>query len=258
VTTREWFEANQRDMVAALERVRLALAYRAGAESAMPPVDGDKTRSTPFADGPALALGELQRVFGLSPFERDVVLLCAGVEMDGRFAPLIARRTATTRIDCRRSPSLSQCFARTLECVESGVTSARLANHRIERPRHHLGKSSGSTSGFSIFSPACPASTNVCTGWLRGLLRVRRTARARRSDSRTRGASRRGASSRPTAARELTVAEITGSDTEFRLAIAAAACAAIGAVGLLIRSADVPSQRQSGLRSRDSSRAKLC
>ena len=67
MTTREWFEANQRDMVAALERVRLALAYRAGAESVMPPIDGDEQRSTVFADGPALALGELQRVFGLSP-----------------------------------------------------------------------------------------------------------------------------------------------------------------------------------------------
>ena len=41
------------------------------------------------ADLPA-PLDALCGLFGLSPFERDVLLLCAGVELDGAFAALVA------------------------------------------------------------------------------------------------------------------------------------------------------------------------
>jgi hypothetical protein len=35
-------------------------------------------------------MDRLCRVFGISPFERDILLLCAGVELDARFGPLCA------------------------------------------------------------------------------------------------------------------------------------------------------------------------
>ena len=48
---------------------------------------GDAAAATPRA----AALDALRRSFGLSPFERDVLLLCAGVELDARVrAPLCA------------------------------------------------------------------------------------------------------------------------------------------------------------------------
>jgi hypothetical protein len=41
-----------------------------------------------LADGSAFA--GITQAFGLSPFERDVVLLCAGPELDSTFAELCA------------------------------------------------------------------------------------------------------------------------------------------------------------------------
>ena len=88
-----WLEANQRHLVGALGRVRATLE-RYGARSR--PVDG-----APVADaGPALpvavpgtppmTLDLLTTTFGLSAFERDVVLMCAGIELDGSLGSLYA------------------------------------------------------------------------------------------------------------------------------------------------------------------------
>ncbi len=89
-----WSDLNQRHLVAELDRVRRALErYAAGApasgpsraESAAPP----DPSATMDASGEAMQLPALEQVcqaFGLSPFERDVLLLCAGVELDAAFA----------------------------------------------------------------------------------------------------------------------------------------------------------------------------
>ena len=39
---------------------------------------------------PPSAIDRLTEIFALSPFERAVLLLCAGVELDGRFAEACA------------------------------------------------------------------------------------------------------------------------------------------------------------------------
>src|SRR5206468_5269866 len=44
----------------------------------------------PSGDGPPAALETLCATFGLSTFERSVLLLCAGIELDSAFAPLCA------------------------------------------------------------------------------------------------------------------------------------------------------------------------
>jgi hypothetical protein len=83
---RDWTEANQRDLMRALDRVRRLLEAHA-ARGAEPTARPDE----PAGDGPGpLALDALVRLFGLSPFERDVVLLCAGAELDARFAAAVA------------------------------------------------------------------------------------------------------------------------------------------------------------------------
>ena len=71
-----WLEANQRHLGRALDEVR-ALLQRQPFEAA----SGDET---------TFALDAVTRVFNLTSFERKVLLLCAGVELDSKFAALCA------------------------------------------------------------------------------------------------------------------------------------------------------------------------
>ena len=74
-----WWEANQRDLVGHLDRVRALLEGEPVREDSADPAVADER----------YALGRLATAFGLTPFERDIVVLCAGVELDGRFASLV-------------------------------------------------------------------------------------------------------------------------------------------------------------------------
>ena len=89
-TPLDWYTGNQQDLVRALERVRLLLVGRVEAGAA---VHADVPALAPPADEepdtPEFALAALVALFGLSSFERDVLLLCAGVELDWRFGPLV-------------------------------------------------------------------------------------------------------------------------------------------------------------------------
>jgi hypothetical protein len=73
-----WAEANQRSLMAAVARVRRALERRSA--------QGDDEAS----GTDAAALDTVVATFGLSPFERDVLVLCAGVELDASFAACCA------------------------------------------------------------------------------------------------------------------------------------------------------------------------
>ncbi len=78
-----WLEANQQDLMEQIRRVADLLRRHAGLEpSTEEPVP-------PPADRPT-ALEALCAAFHLSDFERDVVLLCAGMELDSRFPELCA------------------------------------------------------------------------------------------------------------------------------------------------------------------------
>ena len=71
-----WAEANQAYLVAEFARLRMQ-------------VDGGSHISdsdSSFAGEPAPAIDRLVEVFGLTAFERDLLLLCAGVEMDSALA----------------------------------------------------------------------------------------------------------------------------------------------------------------------------
>lgn len=74
-------------LTVALEAVRMALAQQAGQKDsktespALPAID------FPY---PPKAIGRMFELFGLSEFERDVLLLCAGVEFDSEFTGLCA------------------------------------------------------------------------------------------------------------------------------------------------------------------------
>jgi ATP-dependent 26S proteasome regulatory subunit len=98
-TPPRWDDANQRYLLAALALVRHALKEQSARlrsqeksgeshEQLQKEVD-EATASLP---APA-ALARLRAVFRLSPFERDLLLLCAGIELDSGFRLLCAQAT---------------------------------------------------------------------------------------------------------------------------------------------------------------------
>jgi hypothetical protein len=90
-----WHEANQAYLVHALQTVRGALERRAGGaqDAEISAVDTNVSA----AIDPAPALERLCAAFGLSRFERDILLLCAGVELDAAFAQAVAAAQADPR-----------------------------------------------------------------------------------------------------------------------------------------------------------------
>ncbi len=95
----DWPTANQCDITEALSRVRQLLVRHAARINANA-TDSDAVNGpteaifsqapTTYSGETPFALQTLCQLFGLSGFERDILLVCAGIEMDARFAPLCA------------------------------------------------------------------------------------------------------------------------------------------------------------------------
>ncbi|MCP3959031.1 MAG: ATP-binding protein [bacterium] len=95
-TTGRWYQANQRYLMAQIARVRGDLErHVARSETA----DGDpgddelaRELEAAAADLPSpAALENLCSTFGLTDYDRDMLLLCAGMELEGGFGALCAR-----------------------------------------------------------------------------------------------------------------------------------------------------------------------
>ena len=84
----DWTGANQRALAAELAALRARLARHAGGEAdpSASPAGASVPPPDPPPGAPPFALDALAQAFGLSPFERAVLLLCAGVELDGALA----------------------------------------------------------------------------------------------------------------------------------------------------------------------------
>lgn len=89
-TVVDWPEANQRYLIAMLAVVRLALEHHAGEEPQNLDALEQELREAEAALPAPSALDSLCAIFGLSSFERDVLLLVAGPELDAGFASLCA------------------------------------------------------------------------------------------------------------------------------------------------------------------------
>jgi ATP-dependent 26S proteasome regulatory subunit len=88
--TMSWDEVNQVYLMRELDRVRAALEQR-GDQADAPRLDDEAGAMAGVEDiNPPPAIERLCRAFGLSRFEREILLLCAGVELDASFARLIA------------------------------------------------------------------------------------------------------------------------------------------------------------------------
>jgi hypothetical protein len=77
-----WMEANRRYLMAEVGRVRAALENRT--------TGADLVRTSKVAAVPEPALDRLCAIFQLSEFERNVLLSCAAMELDSRFAAACA------------------------------------------------------------------------------------------------------------------------------------------------------------------------
>ena len=85
-----WVEANQRWLAAQLDCLRLRLQRADDEPLAAARAELEQARAALPAPG---ALDRLTELFALSPFERELLLLCAGVEMDARIAAACAETT---------------------------------------------------------------------------------------------------------------------------------------------------------------------
>ena len=106
-----WLEANQRHLNAALAVVRERLeAYvrRLDEDADAGGAPSPPTGATDLPGDESAALETLCHTFGLTPFERDILLLCAGVELDARLAALCAQAHGDAR---RVYPTLGLALA---------------------------------------------------------------------------------------------------------------------------------------------------
>lgn len=83
-----WAESNQRHLAAELARLRGLLETRAGQQVASVNVENPAELAAQMSAPPALDV--VCNLFKLSSFERGLLLLCAGMELDSRFAGLCA------------------------------------------------------------------------------------------------------------------------------------------------------------------------
>ncbi|HWM24566.1 MAG TPA: ATP-binding protein [Chthoniobacterales bacterium] len=86
----DWLTANQRYLMAAVGLVQAQLAVRFEHEDRLADARQKLTAAEAELEAPG-ALETLCRSFGLSDFERDVLVLCAGIELDGAFGETISK-----------------------------------------------------------------------------------------------------------------------------------------------------------------------
>ncbi len=103
-----WEQASRERLTAELARVRsilqAALARARGEEGA----GADEPAPQVSAPGAPAAIDMLCELFRLSPFERDLLLLCAGVELDSAIAGLVAAANGELRV---AAPTFSLALA---------------------------------------------------------------------------------------------------------------------------------------------------
>jgi len=218
-TQLDWLETNQAVLTAHLERLRVLLDNALGSEVKA------ATESGPVAERAESAIADLCAVFGLSDFEKDLLLLCAGVELDSRIARLCAqlngdsgRPIVNLQLACAVLPGshwtsilptapLRRWYLVEMDAVRSGTTLVQAGMRISERVLHHL-------TGIEYLDES-----------LRPLLRECRVPAALlpSHDAIAERVTARLVDSRPK------ILMLTGGDARVRRDLAAAVCARLGA-----------------------------
>ena len=226
-----WLDANQQLLVAEFARLK----QRLGPEGDANLIESVLTVARAAMPAPA-AIDHLAGCFGLSAFERDVLLLCAGVEMDAQFAAQCALITGEPRM---QGPTFGLALAaldaphwtalapvrplrrwRLVEVDETaGVAQGRL---RIdERILHYL------------------AGVNYLDVRLRSLMRAATPPTAMANAHRAVCDAVRGAIEQ-SAADDLPLVALTGDDASGQTDVAAKVAAALGLSLQIVRAQDLP------------------
>ena len=227
----DWVEANQKFLVAEFARIKALLG------------DGDVSTATVARDEcraalPAqAAIDTLSETFALSNFERDIVLLCAGVEMDAGIAALCAQGQASTRPWASFGLAVSALPGAHWDAIapmnplrrwrlldlkdENALASARLSID--ERVLHYL------------------AGINYLDIRLQALLRPRQTGDTMADAHRSLARSLVQALQNP-ALTSTPLTQLSGDDVSGQQDIAAAAAAEFGLQLYILRAADIPTE----------------
>jgi hypothetical protein len=262
-----WADANQRRLVAALVAVRAALERHAARVAGEPPIvtqeSSQQAAASPLLSRPS-ALDALCAAFRLSPFERGVLLLCAGMELDAAFAAAFAAAQGDAR---RAYPTFGLALAalsdahwdalspasplrrwRLIEVTQGGETLANSQLRIDERVLHYLtGVGYLDDRLRGMVEPAAPPrempftqreqALRVAAFW-RGAVEsgAGQTSIISPADS----SPAEQAKVRSTAAISWPVVFLGGNDAAGKRAVAAAASAVLGLGLHVIRAADVP------------------
>jgi AAA+ superfamily predicted ATPase len=124
----DWLETNQRYLSVALTVVRSALEQHAARSSDASDAEGryrmvqaeGALHEAASAMSMPPAIETLSATFGLSPFERDLLLLCAGMELDSTFPSACAAAQG----DLRAYPTFSLALAALSDPHWSAITPA--------------------------------------------------------------------------------------------------------------------------------------
>jgi hypothetical protein len=117
-----WMEANQKYLLSSLAEVKVLLERHAKGESS---VESDRAAPV-WTEEIRPSLDILCSNFGLSRFERRLLLLCAGVELDGNFASLCGR---AHNDPARSYPTFSLALAALPEAHWSALTPTAPLRH---------------------------------------------------------------------------------------------------------------------------------
>jgi hypothetical protein len=227
-----WLEANQRYLMSALDEVRAALEGREPSETpsagrAASPLAAEDSSHSATEGGPAeppFALETLRKMFGLSSFERAVLLMCAGMELDSKFAGICAKANGDAHHDY---PTFSLALAALPEAHWSALTpDAALRRWRLIE----LQSSSDLTqTQLRIDERVLHFLTGVThlDERLVGIVEPM-PAPSELVDSQRAVAERIAETLRNTAGARLPVVQLCGSDPGTKRAVAAVACASLG------------------------------
>ncbi len=229
-----WFDANQRYLTLSLARLRgllspLASPHGAGRHGGNE--GGSDLKALAESMPAAPALETLCALFGLSPFERDILLLCAGVELDSQFAALLAPQAA---------PTFSLALSSLPDAHWSALTSAApLRYWRLVEP----GPGNGLTqSPLRIDEPILHYLTGIgsmddrLTGYVESLPAAQEPVPSQRAAAEQIAA----AWSNATTGGPLPIIQLCGMDTSARQQVALAAGAMLGLGLSSMRAGTIP------------------
>jgi ATPase family associated with various cellular activities (AAA) len=228
----DWFTANQNYLMASLAGVRAALKKGQSQESTQ--ADRRDLEAIAAVCTPPPALIQLCELFGLSPFERDLLVLCAGSELDSGFAADCAEAQGDTQ---RAYPTFGLALA-VLDGVHwSAITPA--ATLRFWRLIEVVPNRGVTTAPIRLAERVLHYLTGVphLEEQLAGIVRPLRYT-AEPIESHRRLAERLVALW--SHASEVPIVQLVGEDTASKQLIAAAACAQLGLALHTVAAHDVP------------------